>query len=113
METLEASRLAYNSRNAEKKAAEVKFIIITFGIAAGLLLILASMVIYRYVRKNYRYRRVMQDARERAEELSRAKERFLANMSHEIRTPMNIISGFTNQLLGSRLEYRTSVTSWE
>jgi signal transduction histidine kinase/DNA-binding response OmpR family regulator len=104
METLEAARLAYSSKNAEKNAAEVKFIIITFGIAAGLLLILASLVIYRYVRQNYHYRQVMQDARERAEELSRAKERFLANMSHEIRTPMNIISGFTNQLLGSRLD---------
>jgi signal transduction histidine kinase/DNA-binding response OmpR family regulator len=103
METLEAARMAYSSRNAEKKAAEVKFIIITFGVAAALLLLLASIVIYRYVRNNYKYRKVMQNAREQAEELTRAKERFLANMSHEIRTPMNIISGFTNQLLGSRL----------
>jgi signal transduction histidine kinase/DNA-binding NarL/FixJ family response regulator/HPt (histidine-containing phosphotransfer) domain-containing protein len=103
MEALEAARLAFSSKNAEKKAAEVKFIIFTFGLASALLLILASLVIYRYVRKNYQYRQVMQDARERAEELSRAKERFLANMSHEIRTPMNIISGFTSQLIGSRL----------
>lgn len=103
METLEAARMASSTRNAEKKAGEVKFIIITFGLAASLLLLMASLVIYAYVRKNYRYRRVMQDAREQAEELARAKERFLANMSHEIRTPMNIISGFTNQLLGSRL----------
>jgi signal transduction histidine kinase/DNA-binding NarL/FixJ family response regulator len=103
METLEAARLAYSSRNAEKKAGEVKFIIMTFGLAASLLLIMASLVIYQYVRQNYRYRRVLQNARKQAEELTRAKERFLANMSHEIRTPMNIISGFTSQLLGSSL----------
>lgn len=104
MESLEAARLAYSTRNAERKAGEVKLIIITFGLAAALLLLMASLVIYRYVRKNYKYRRVMQHARDQAEELSRAKERFLANMSHEIRTPMNIISGFTSQLLGSRLD---------
>lgn len=104
MESLEAARLAYSTRNAERKAGEVKLIIITFGLATALLLLMASLVIYRYVRKNYKYRRVMQHASDQAEELSRAKERFLANMSHEIRTPMNIISGFTSQLLGSRLD---------
>lgn len=104
MEALEAARLAQSTRNAERKAGEVKFIIITFGLAASLLLLMAALVIYGYVRKNYEYRRVMKNARDQAEELTRAKERFLANMSHEIRTPMNIISGFTGQLLGSRLD---------
>lgn len=35
------------------------------------------------------------DARERAEQASRAKSTFLANMSHELRTPLNAIIGFT------------------
>lgn len=38
------------------------------------------------------------EAREQAEESSRAKESFLANMSHEIRTPMNAILGMGRQL---------------
>ena len=38
------------------------------------------------------------DAKEQAEQSSRAKEAFLANMSHEIRTPMNAILGMSRQL---------------
>ena len=40
----------------------------------------------------------LKQARDRAEEMSRAKGEFLANMSHEIRTPMNGVIG-TLQLL--------------
>jgi PAS domain-containing protein len=35
------------------------------------------------------------DAKDRAEQASKAKSSFLANMSHEIRTPMNAIIGMT------------------
>ena len=104
METLEAARLAFSTRDAERNAREVSFITIAFVLAASLLLLMAALVIYRYVRKNHDYQRIMKNARDQAEELARAKERFLANMSHEIRTPMNIISGFTGQLLESRLD---------
>jgi PAS domain S-box-containing protein len=44
------------------------------------------------------------EARENAEESSRAKETFLANMSHEIRTPMNAILGMGRQLQKTALD---------
>ncbi|HEU0199651.1 MAG TPA: ATP-binding protein [Burkholderiaceae bacterium] len=41
----------------------------------------------------------LREAKEHADEASRAKSRFLANMSHEIRTPMNGVLGMTDLLL--------------
>lgn len=49
------------------------------------------------------------DAKEAAEQASRAKSAFVANMSHEVRTPMNAVLGFLDILADSGLnvEQRT------
>ena len=41
----------------------------------------------------------LQEARQKADDASRAKSSFLANMSHELRTPMNGVLGLTQVLL--------------
>lgn len=104
MELIEAKNLSISTLDAEEKVGEVKAIIMAFVISASLLLMMAALVIWRYVRWNNDYRRALKLARNEAMELARAKEQFLATISHEIRTPMNVISGFTGQLLKGRLE---------
>ena len=50
----------------------------------------------------------LREAKEQAEQSTRAKELFLANMSHEIRTPMNAILGMSQLLAKTPLALRQS-----
>ncbi len=69
-------------------------ILAVFGVVAAVLI----FAIFNDLAKARYFRKSLTKEKERAEELSKIKERFLANMSHEIRTPLQNILGYTEDL---------------
>ncbi|MFC6742026.1 MHYT domain-containing protein [Methylobacterium tardum] len=54
--------------------------------------------VHEDVTARHAYEEALREARDAAEEASRAKSRFLANMSHELRTPLTAVIGYAEML---------------
>lgn len=79
-----------------------KQITITGSIFAMLFIILVFIVMHD-ITLNQRYRKALEESKNKAEKLAQVKEDFLSRMSHEIRTPLNAIIGFAEQMEHSGL----------
>jgi signal transduction histidine kinase/CheY-like chemotaxis protein len=96
----QAARAAATVRQADEAASGIRKMIF---IGLGLILVLLVLVL-RDVEIAGKRRRELQEARNRAEKLARAKEEFLSTMSHEIRTPLTSVIGFSDKLAQTSLD---------
>ena len=87
-----------------------KTLVISFGIAIGLLIVFMSLESPDYA-KAVAARKEAEKARIEADKANAAKSDFLARMSHEIRTPMNAIMGMNEMIINSTHEDQTKIYS--
>lgn len=78
--------------------------------------IIGGLLRFEDITEKLKVERMLQEAKEKAEESNRLKSAFLANMSHEIRTPLNAIIGFSDLIcqtddVEEKEEYIRIVTS--
>ena len=66
--------------------------------------IIGGLLRFEDITEKLKVERMLQEAKEKAEESNRLKSAFLANMSHEIRTPLNALSGFSSLLTEEGLD---------
>ncbi len=94
---------AENARSAGVLFVKTSKYIAVGGAVSAILLMIMLLVITHDFRIIIKTKKELETAKQRAEQLAKAKEEFLANMSHEIRTPLNAVIGFSKYLKDEKL----------
>lgn len=65
-----------------------------FGVIAILLILLFTILIFRYVNKGYSARKALEQANNRANRLMESRHQLLLSVSHDVKSPLNSMLGY-------------------
>ena len=101
-EEIEQSILnSQQSKNITNHSANQILILLFIGLSVCIFFIIW---VIRDIKKADSYKKKLEEAKLKAEQLAQAKKDFLANMSHEIRTPLTTIIGYSQLIEKSNLD---------
>ncbi|MBN2636290.1 MAG: response regulator [Prolixibacteraceae bacterium] len=98
-EKIENASLIAKTQEADQLAEITYKRLAIFTISAVILLLIALYMFFKYIGRSKNYQKALQNAKNEAENLAKAKEQFASNVSHELRTPVNAIYGLSEQLM--------------
>lgn len=98
-EKIENASLIAKTKEADLLAEITYKRLAIFTISAVILLLIALYMFFKYLGRSKNYQKALQNAKNEAENLAKAKEQFASNVSHELRTPVNAIYGLSEQLM--------------
>lgn len=101
MQSISSAETQWMQQAVADDAARRFSIVIRMALLAAFSVILAvvlSCLVWRDNRRAERYRRSLEEARSRAENLLEQRERLLLTITHDIKSPVSAISGFTELL---------------
>ncbi len=81
---------------SQKVLNQTSKIMIVFGIACVLTILIFVVLIIRDTNKSRRYRKALEEAKSYAEGLLKSREQIMATVVHDLRSPLNSISGFSD-----------------
>jgi len=104
LEGEETALVSQQITDARDVAGKSVVLISSVMLASLFIIMIFLFFILRSISRSNFFRNQLFIAKQKAEQLAKAKEDFLATMSHEIRTPLNSIVGFSEQLSRTALD---------
>lgn len=101
IQSISKAELLWMRQAGSDDAARRRSTVIKISALAGAAVVLAAVLlalVWRDSRRAERYRKTLEEARLRAENLLEQRERLLLTITHDIKSPVSAISGFTELL---------------
>lgn len=82
--------------SVQKTQNQTSTIMIVFGVACTVTILVFVIMILRDINRSRRYRKALEKAKRFSEQLLKSREQIMATVTHDLRSPLNSISGYSD-----------------